>query len=85
MESQGQHAKIEQFTVLLKMCKGPGVEDAVQNALAAAGLFVYGELVCLPTMQQVPLLIYELLRLACTGLLPLHSHMTLQSEQIYCM
>ena len=53
MDSGGQSAKIEQFTVLLKMCKGPGVEDAVQNALGTAGLFAYGELVCLPTMQQV--------------------------------
>lgn len=53
MEGQAQHDKIEQFTVLLKMCKGPGVEDAVQKALAATGLFVFGELVCLPTMQKV--------------------------------
>lgn len=58
METQGQHAKIEQFTVLLKMCKGPGVEDAVTNSLAAAGLFAYGELACLPSMQQVAFLVY---------------------------
>lgn len=85
METQGQHAKIEQFTVLLKMCKGPGVEDAVQNALAAAGLFVYGELVCLPTMQQVVLLMCELPRLALTVRQDLCSQMTLQLGRICCM
>lgn len=53
MESRAQNDKIEQFSALLKMCKGPGVEDAVQKTLGSPGLFVYGEIFSLPTMQQV--------------------------------
>lgn len=46
--------KVEQQLAILKMAgKGPGLQDAVARALAEPGLFVYGELVQLPSIQQV--------------------------------
>jgi COP9 signalosome complex subunit 7 len=48
-----QQELIEQFAVLLKMCKGASVGDAVKKALQAPGLFVFGELVAMPAIQQV--------------------------------
>lgn len=50
---QQQHELTEQFAVLLKMCKGASTSDPVKKALESPGLFVFGELVSMPTVQQV--------------------------------
>lgn len=50
---QQQHELIEQFGVLLKMCKGASTRDPVRKALESPGLFVFGELVSMPSLQQV--------------------------------
>lgn len=50
---QQQDELIEQFAVLLKMCKGASTLDPVKKALESPALFVFGELVSMPTMQQV--------------------------------
>jgi hypothetical protein len=48
-----QHELIEQFTVLLNMCKTKGVYDTLKKAREAPGLFVFGELVAHPCVQKV--------------------------------
>jgi hypothetical protein len=46
--------KVEQLLAMLKMAgTGPGLKDTVARALAEPGLFVYGEIVELPSIQQV--------------------------------
>lgn len=50
---QQQHELIEQFGVLLKMCKGASTLDPVRKALESPGLFVFGELVSMPSLQQL--------------------------------
>ena len=54
MASQQELDKIQQQLTLLGLAKSAaGMEDAVKRALAEPGLFVYGELAGLPSMQQV--------------------------------
>lgn len=46
-------SKMEQFLVLMRTAKGSALGDVVSRAIAEPGLFVFGELVSLPSIQQV--------------------------------
>lgn len=49
-----QAEKVEQQLAILKMAgSGPGLQDAISRGLAEPALFVYGELVDVPAVQQV--------------------------------
>jgi hypothetical protein len=54
MAAQVEQERIEQVIAMLKIAgTGPGLQDAVLRALAEQSLFVYGEVVDLPNIQQV--------------------------------
>lgn len=54
MAGHAEQEKVEQALAILNIAgSGPSLENAVLRALAEPGLFVYGELVELPSMQQV--------------------------------
>lgn len=45
-------AKVEQFVLLAKTAKGLALVDLIGKATAEPGLFTYGELLSLPSVQE---------------------------------
>ena len=43
----------EQFVLLAKSAKGPAVVELIKQVLAAPGVYVFGELLAMPTVQEV--------------------------------
>ncbi len=46
-------AKLEPFLLMAKSAKGAGAAKLIQDATAAQGVFVFGELLDMPNISQV--------------------------------
>ena len=66
MEMGTQHvAKLEPFLLMSKAAKGAAAAKLIQDATSAPGVFVFGELLEQPNVQEV-----RLINLGCMSLLP---------------
>lgn len=52
-EKQTGLSSNEQFVLLAKSAKGPAVVELIKQVLAAPGVYVFGELLAMPTVQEV--------------------------------
>lgn len=71
-------AKLQQYLLLGKAAKGRGVAELIAKATAEPGLFTFGELLDLPSVQEVCSLPRERahpMRLHCRPTAPLVQHL----------
>ena len=53
VEKQTGLTSNEQFVLLAKSAKGPAVVELIKQVLSAPGIYVFGELLTMPTVQEV--------------------------------